>query len=854
MALGGAALGGGHLGTMFFNITANSAGVIKGMKSAEVAVASGSTRILASASKMALGVTAALGAIGAAGVVQFGQFEKAMTKSTAIMGNVSANLRKEMEATARQVATMSVTSAEQLAEAYFFLASAGLDAEQSIAALATVNSFAIAGQFDMAQATDLLTDAQSALGLTVKDTTQNMQNMTRISDVLVKANTLANATVEQFSSSLTREAGAAMKSFNIDIEEGVAVLAAFADQGVKGEIAGTSFSRILRLMTSAAVNNAEAYREMGISVFDAEGNIRNMADIVGMLEGALTNLSDEQRVVALETLGFQARVQGVILPLLGTSQKIREYESALRSAGGTTQEVADKQMQSFFDQLTITWNRIKDILLTIGEALTPALRVLNTMLQEATGSSEEMNKTMAFWSENIGPAFIAIIGVIGDAFWGWNVIIKSLRLAFAALANAAMQSFNFILQKMIEGLSMAVTLFNKFQQSLQSVPGMTDIFGSGISTAPLSNSMREVSQILEKSAADTSTLQKMMLQDFDKTMAEGSFSERLIAGYEKATNKIKEENAKVVEDVKVTADKVVSDLTRIGQVEAEGTIDRLHKQAFGEEGTVGGGTLGGSPIGVPGESFQIMQMKAEQDLARENLAILQTIADEEITINEEANAKKLELMAAYNEQVRQLQIAQVQIILGSAEQMFGDLTSIAGTFAGEQSGIYKGLFALSKAFAIADATVKIAQGIAGAAALPFPANIPAMASVVAATTSIISSIQAVQLEFGGGKATGGPVAAGKTFLVGEKGPELFSPGASGNITPNNKLGGEVKVTVNNFTSAKAEVRETNGPDGREVEIIIQQAKNSIAADIQEGRGAVPKAMSSSFGLKRNGNK
>jgi len=44
------------------------------------------------------------------------------------------------------------------------------------------------------------------------------------------------------------------------------------------------------------------------------------------------------------------------------------------------------------------------------------------------------------------------------------------------------------------------------------------------------------------------------------------------------------------------------------------------------------------------------------------------------------------------------------------------------------------------------------------------------------------------LGFGGARASGGPVGVGRTYLVGEKGPELFTPGVSGNIVPNHRLG------------------------------------------------------------------
>lgn len=319
------------------------------------------------------GVAAAAG-IGFA-IKGFADFDAAMTKSLAIMGDVSDELRVEMTKAAREMALKTTFSAKDAAESYFFLASAGLDAGASIKALPVVASFAQAGMFDMALATDLLTDAQSALGLAIKnDAVANMENMVRISDVLVKANTLANATVQQFSESLTSEAGAAMKAFNIDIEEGVAVLAAFADQGVKGQVAGTGLSRILRLMTSAAVSNSEAYEELGVRVFDASGNLNNMADIIGDLEVALGDMSDAQRVAALEALGFQARVQGVILPLLGTSDAIREYEAGLRDAGDITQQVAEKQLDTFNAQMNLLMSAITDVAIELGSVLVPILR------------------------------------------------------------------------------------------------------------------------------------------------------------------------------------------------------------------------------------------------------------------------------------------------------------------------------------------------------------------------------------------------------------------------------------------------------------------------------------------------
>jgi len=110
---------------------------------------------------------------------QFIEFEDKLNQSLAIMQTTEEQQRRMAQAS-RQVAIESRVSASESAEAFFFLASAGLDAEQSISALPQVTKFAQAGMFDMALATDLATDSQSALGLTVKDAEQNLTNLTRV--------------------------------------------------------------------------------------------------------------------------------------------------------------------------------------------------------------------------------------------------------------------------------------------------------------------------------------------------------------------------------------------------------------------------------------------------------------------------------------------------------------------------------------------------------------------------------------------------------------------------------------------------------------------------------------------------
>ena len=303
---------------------------------------------------------------------QFIDFEDKLNQSLAIM-QTTEEQQLAMARASRQVAIESRVSASESAEAFFFLASSGLDAEQSISALPQVTKFAQAGMFDMALATDLATDSQSALGLTVKDAEQNLTNLTRVTDVLVKANTLANASVQQFAEALTTKSGSALKVANKQIEEGVAVLSAFADRGVKGAEAGEKLNQLLRDTTRAVGKNSEVFKQYNIDIVDSEGNLKNLADVIDALDGGMKGLSDQQKAVLLDQLGLNRGVADAVKILSGAGNQIREYQKALEDAGGVTQNVADNQVKSLAGQLEMMNSKFSELGFIILDELQPAL-------------------------------------------------------------------------------------------------------------------------------------------------------------------------------------------------------------------------------------------------------------------------------------------------------------------------------------------------------------------------------------------------------------------------------------------------------------------------------------------------
>jgi len=357
------------IGELFVEIGAKLDKFNKGMSDVQKSMQNIGRKLSAVGKQLTMKVTLPIVALGAVSVKAFADFDKSMTESTAIMGKLSDSVKKDMADLAKTISTKTTFSAKELAAAYFYLASAGMDAQQSMKALGEVARFAQAGAFDLSTATDLLTDAQTALGLSSKDAAKNQRNLVKVSDVLVKANTLANASVQQFAEALTSKAAASLVNVNKEMEEGVAVLAAYADKGIKGTLAGERLTMMLNGLFAATQQNKKAWDDVGISLFDANGAMRGMGDIIGDLEVLLGNMTTEQKQATLAQLGFNVRTKDSILALMGSSEKIKQWTRDLKKAGGITKEVSDKQLESFSNKMKILKNRLNLVAVELGEKL-----------------------------------------------------------------------------------------------------------------------------------------------------------------------------------------------------------------------------------------------------------------------------------------------------------------------------------------------------------------------------------------------------------------------------------------------------------------------------------------------------
>lgn len=446
------------LGTLVVRMSADNASFDAGMLKSMAVAAGIGTAIAATA--------AAVVASGAATQRAYMGFESAMTKALAIMSDSDRRLRASLEKTALDMSVTSVSSAEDLAKAYYYLASAGLDAERSMRALGVVQKFSVAGDMGLERASEALTDSVANLGLASKAADEYQHNMQRVADVLAKAGADSNASTEQLAVSLRTKAGAALRTFHKDVEEGVAVLMAFGNQGVKAENAGEQLNIVIRDLARASILNKQAWTDMGLSVFNSEGNFRNLADIFQDMELRLGGMSDEGKKAALMQLGFQDRTVSATNALLGMSGSIREFERSLRGAAGFQNEVADVQMSSTANQMTLLKNAAEALVIKIGQGFNPEIRAAVKMLQdlakEADNSGSAVNSLSRFFALGIDSAVVFTTVV-------WNM--PGLLLSALKLSTAGVKAFAYGLS---DWMLYAADAFIDFREALmvavESVP------------------------------------------------------------------------------------------------------------------------------------------------------------------------------------------------------------------------------------------------------------------------------------------------------------------------------------------------------------------------------------------------
>ena len=376
----------------------------------------------------ALGMGAAIGAFGISSVKTGMEFDSAMSQVAATMGKTMSDLENEtgsvdlawgkfsgnMRDYAKEMGAHTKFSATEAAEALNYMALAGYDTQKSMEMLPPVLNLAAAGNMDLATASDMVTDASSALGLSQAETVKMV-------DQMAAASSKSNTSVAQLGEAMLTVGGTAkvLRGGTTELSTALGIL---ADNGTKGAEGGTALRNILTSIQGAKFE--KTFGKMGISAYDAQGKLRSLKDIFGDMQVAMDGMTDEQRTDIINKT-FNARDLKNVNALLGTTaDRWDELTAAIDESEGAAQKMADTQLDNLAGDITLLKSAFEGLKISVSDKLMPVARQLVQFLTWCIDHAS-----------TLGPIILGVASAFGTFAVAINIgsIMAKLKTGFVDL-------------------------------------------------------------------------------------------------------------------------------------------------------------------------------------------------------------------------------------------------------------------------------------------------------------------------------------------------------------------------------------------------------------------------------------
>lgn len=372
--------------------------------------------------------------------IEVGQtFQSSMAKVQAISGATDEDLQLLTE-TAKKFGSTTKFSASESADALGYMALAGWDAKTSASALGGVLNLASASGMELAHASDMVTDYLSAFGMQADQSAY-------FADLLAYAQGNANTSAEQLGEAY-KNCSANLASAGQDIETTTALLSMLANQGLKGSEAGTALNAIVRDMTSKMKEGKIAIGDTLIEVQDAEGNFRDLTEILKEVESATDGMGTAQKASALQSTFTADSIKGLNLILNAGVTSAEDFEDALRNSTGTAEKMAGVMNNTLAGDMTALNSQIEGVQISLYEKFEPALRkgveALSKLVDVVSwliDNSDGIVTAITAMATAVGTyvAYTTALKVMKDGWTALTLVTKAQTIAQTAL-NAVMSA------------------------------------------------------------------------------------------------------------------------------------------------------------------------------------------------------------------------------------------------------------------------------------------------------------------------------------------------------------------------------------------------------------------------------
>ena len=398
-------------------------------------------------------------------------FDKSMSQVAATMGKTVDEIQ-DLRQFAQKMGSETAFSASQAADALNYMALAGYDAETSMNMLPNVLNLAASGGMELARASDMITDTQSALGLSLDETA-------KLVDKMAKGASKTNTSVSQLGDAMLTVGGTAKMLAGGTTELSTA-LGLLADNGTKGAEGGTALRNIILSLAAPTDKAAAALEDLGIKAFDEKGNMRDLQLIFADFNSALSTMTEGEKTQVLNSIFNKVDLKSVNALLATSTERWNEVSEAIDNADGAAAQMAETQLDNLSGDITIFQSALEGVQIALSDKLTPTLRKFVKFgtdgLSKLTKAFNEkgLAGAMNVVGEIISDAALMIVDMAPDIWNAVSSVLSSIRQGIVDNLPNILNVVMTIVQQIIEDLGIALP------QLLKALPAFIEALANAI--------------------------------------------------------------------------------------------------------------------------------------------------------------------------------------------------------------------------------------------------------------------------------------------------------------------------------------------------------------------------------------
>ncbi|WP_168429356.1 phage tail tape measure protein [Microbacterium sp. K24] len=334
-------------------------------------------------------------------------FDAQMSSVQAATHETAANM-DELRQAALDAGQSTVYSATEAAQAIEELAKAGVSTKDILGG-------GLTGALDLAAAGGIAVgDAAGIAATALKQFNLNGSDMAHVADLLAAGAGKAMGDVTDLAEALNQSALVA-KQTGLSVEETTAGLAAFAEQGLLGSDAGTSFKAMLQSLNPTSAAAADLMKKYNLEAFDAQGNFVGLATYAGKLKSGLSGLSTEQQNSTLKTIFGADAVRAATVLYQNGAEGIDEWTAAVDDQGYAASTAATR-LDNLKGDVEALGGAFETALIDSGSAANDTLRTMVQAISGLIGLYNEMPAPVQASVMALGGAAAAVALTGGAAF------------------------------------------------------------------------------------------------------------------------------------------------------------------------------------------------------------------------------------------------------------------------------------------------------------------------------------------------------------------------------------------------------------------------------------------------------